>query len=172
MVWCESKWRPVLKYNFLDSYLFCVQNFCCIVLKDSLICFADRGEGGNGTGVYADISFHEFYIFFFYLFIYFIFILFFLYCFFTHDIYPHPHPRPTTTTHDPRPTAFSYTRPVPVGRPFKFKYCHASGRLGKVRLRPRRPHVSGCFWIRNFFTLGTRGFSRVRREFSVLAEGR
>ena len=61
--------------------------------------------------------------------------------------------------------------PAPVRRPFKWKYCHASrrgGRLGKVRLRPRRPHVSGCFWIRNFFYPGyQRFFSRAAGIFGV-----
>ena len=61
--------------------------------------------------------------------------------------------------------------PAPVRRPFKWKYCHASrrgGRLGKVRLRPRRPHVSGCFRIRNFFYPGYhRFFSRAAGIFGV-----
>ena len=101
---------PVRKYNFLDSFLFCfVYNiFAVLYLRIRLFALLTAGKR-NGTGVYAEISFHEFHHFSFYLFIYFIFILFFLYFLFTHDIYPHPHPRPTTCTHDPRPTTFSYT---------------------------------------------------------------
>ena len=43
-VW-ETKWQLVRRYNFLDSYLFCVQNLCCTALEDSLIPFTDRVEG-------------------------------------------------------------------------------------------------------------------------------
>ena len=87
--------------------LFRVQNFCCIVLA-----LLTSGKG-NGTDVYAEISFPEFYNFF-------PFILFSFYFFFTFYLptsFTHPHdPRPTPTTHDlyPRLTThdISYT-PVP-----------------------------------------------------------
>ena len=99
---------PVRKYNFLDSFLFCfVYNiFAVLYLRIRLFALLTAGKR-NGTGVYAEISFHEFHHFSFYLFIY-LFILFSLYFLFifylptptptTHD----PHPRPTTSTHDPR----------------------------------------------------------------------
>ena len=91
----------------------------------------------NGTGVYAGISFHEFYTFFlfnllicsfFVLFSYFFYSfsipvtftrgdlyfikLIFLFYFSILFFYPRhlPTPTPTPTTHDPRPTTFSYTR--------------------------------------------------------------
>ena len=104
---------PVRKYNFLDSFLFCfVYNiFAVLYLRIRLFALLTAGKR-NGTGVYAEISFHEFHHFSFYLFIYFIFTLFFIYPRHlptptptTHD----PYPRPTTSTHDPRPTTFSYT---------------------------------------------------------------
>ena len=110
---------PVRKYNFLDSFLFCfVYNiFAVLYLRIRLFALLTAGKG-NGTGVYAEISFHKFYHFSFYLFIYlfiyliyFIFILFFLY-FFLPTTFTHTHthdPRPTTHTNDPRPTTFSYT---------------------------------------------------------------
>ena len=86
--------------------------FAVLYLRIRLFALLTAGKG-NGTGVYAEISFHEFYHFSFYLFVYlfvcFIFILFFLYFFFTHDIYPHPHPRPTT--HDPPHLATLCIRP-------------------------------------------------------------
>ena len=90
---------PVRKYNFRDSFLFCfVYNiFAVLYLRIRLFALLTAGKG-NGTGVYAEISFNELYHFSFCLFIYFI--LFFFIFFFTHDIYPHPHPRPTPTTHD------------------------------------------------------------------------
>ena len=81
MVWkhevCETKWRPILKYNFLDSYLFCFvyKIFVVLYLRIRLFALLTAGKR-NGTGVYAEISFPEFTH--------------------THD------PRPTT--HDPRPT--------------------------------------------------------------------
>ena len=85
---------PVRKYNFLDSFLFCfVYNiFAVLYLRIRLFALLTAGKG-NGTGVYADISFNEFYHFsFIYLFISF----YFFFTFFTPDIY-HTH------THDPHP---------------------------------------------------------------------
>ena len=83
--------------------LFRVQNFCCIVLA-----LLTSGKG-NGTGVYAEISFPEFYNFFlFILFSFYFFFTFYLPTTFTHT----RDPRTTPTTHDldPRPTILSYTR--------------------------------------------------------------
>ena len=111
-MWDKITTQAKIQFSWFLFVLFCVQNFCCIVLKDSLICFAAEGEWYwcvRGDFVFWILQFFS---------IYFIFILFFLYFLFTHDIYPHPHPRPTThthdprplpTTHDPRPTTFSYT---------------------------------------------------------------
>ena len=149
---CETKWRPVLKYNFLDSYLFCFvfKIFAVLYLRIRLFVLLTVGKGGMVLVCTRRFRFMNF-TFFPHLFIY-LFSFYFSFTFFLPTTFTHTH----NHTHDPRPlpTAFSYTRPVPVRRPFKFKYCHASrrgGRLGKVRLRPRRPHVSGCFWIRKFF---------------------
>ena len=121
-----EKMTPVRKYNFLDSFLFCFvyKMFTVLYLRIRLFALLTAGKG-NGTGVYAEISFPEFYNFFlfilfsFYFFftffyprhlpiptlrflnftffsIYFIFILFFLY-FFLPMTFTHTH------THDPRP---------------------------------------------------------------------
>ena len=76
-----------------------VQSFfyeCPFVLKDSLICFADRRKG-KLIGDFRLMNFTTFCLI----------SICFLDNFFTHDIYPHP--RPTTSTHYPRPTTFSYT---------------------------------------------------------------
>ena len=118
-----EKMMPARKYNFSILFLFCfVYNiFAVLYLRIRLFALLTAGKG-NGTGVYAEISFHKFYHFSFYLFIY-LFISFILFSFYfsftffyprhlptptptTHD----PHPRPTTSTHDPRPTTFSYTQ--------------------------------------------------------------
>ena len=52
---------PVRKYNFLDSFLFCfVYNiFAVLYLRIRLFALLTTGKR-NGTGVYAEISFHEF----------------------------------------------------------------------------------------------------------------
>ena len=77
---------PLRKYNFLDSFLFCLVYKIFAVLYLALIrLFALLTVGkGNGTGVYAEISFPEFYNFF-------LFILFSFYFFFTFYL-------PTTST--------------------------------------------------------------------------
>ena len=95
---------PVRKYNFLDSLLFCFvyKMFAVLYLRIRLFALLTARKG-NGTGVYGEISFHEFYHFSFYLFVYLLYFHFiFSLLFFTHNIYPHPHPRLTTYTHDPR----------------------------------------------------------------------
>ena len=103
---CETKLRPMLKYNFLDSYLFCFvyKIFAVLYLRIRLFALLRKG---NGTGVYAEISFSEFYNFFlFILFSFYFFFTFYLPTTFTHT-HTHTHdPRPTPTTHDlyPRPT--------------------------------------------------------------------
>ena len=82
----QGSLTPVRKYNFLDSFLFrfVYKIFAvCIVLKDSLICSVDRGNGEWYWCIHGD---------FVSWILHFIFSLLF--------IYPHPHPRPTT---------FSYT---------------------------------------------------------------
>ena len=101
------------------SFIFHLNVFQCpFVQEDSVICFADRGEGEQEQGMGNRFSFHEFYNFLLFSFV--IIIIFLKTVFFpttiTHTQDPHLRPTPTThdlyprpTTHDPRPTIFSYT---------------------------------------------------------------
>ena len=93
---------PVRKYNFLDSFLFCFvyKIFAVLYLRIRLFALLTAGKG-NGTGVYVEISFPEFYNFF-------LFILFSFYFSFTFYL-----PTPAPTTHDPRPTTHD-PRPTPT----------------------------------------------------------
>ena len=99
---CETKLRPMLKYNFLDSYLLCFvyKFFAVLYLRIRLFALLTAWKG-NGTGVYAEISFPEFYNFFlFILFSFYFFFTFYLPTTFNHThthTHTHdPHPRPTT----------------------------------------------------------------------------
>ena len=89
--------------------------FAVLYLRIRLFALLTAGKG-NGTGVYAEISFHEFYHFSFYLFVY-LFIYLFIYLFYFHFIfsllffYPRHLPTPTPTTHDPRHLATLCIRP-------------------------------------------------------------
>ena len=96
----------MLKYNFLDSYLLCFvyKFFAVLYLRIRLFALLTAWKG-NGTGVYAEISFPEFYNFFLFILFHFIFSLVFIYP----RHLPTSTPTPTTHTHDPRPTTFSYT---------------------------------------------------------------
>ena len=80
----QGSLTPVRKYNFLDSFLFrfVYKIFAvCIVLKDSLICFVDRGNGEWGMVLVYTWRFR--------------FLNFTFYFFFTFYL-----PTPTPTTHD------------------------------------------------------------------------
>ena len=121
MVWkhevCETKWRPILKYKFLDSYLFCLvyKIFAVLYLRIRLFALL-TAEKGNGTGVYAEISFPEFYNFF-------LFILFSFYFFFTFYL-------PTTFTH----THTHDLYPRHLATLIKFPFLLAKGVISTVRV--------------------------------------
>ena len=70
----------MLKYNFLDSYLLCFvyKFFAVLYLRIRLFALLTAWKG-NGTGVYAEISFPEFYNFFLFILFHFIFSLLFIY---------------------------------------------------------------------------------------------
>ena len=108
MVWkhevCETKWRPILKYNFLDSYLFCFvyKIFAVLYLRIrlfNLLCWP-RGRG-MVLVCRRRFRFLYFTIFFYLFYCHFIFSLLF--------IYPRHLPTPTPTTHDPHPLSTTST---------------------------------------------------------------
>ena len=82
------------------------------VLEDSLIYFADRGEGEQDWYVRGDFRFMNFTTF---CYLIFNFLLYLEDFFFTHDIYPHPHPRPTTFSYTRRRTFAAHARTLFVG---------------------------------------------------------
>ena len=93
------------------SFIFHLNVFQCpFVQEDSVICFADRGEGEQEQGMGNRFSFHEFYNFLLFSFV--IIIIFLKTVFFPRQLptptthTQDPHLRPTPTTHDlyPRPT--------------------------------------------------------------------
>ena len=90
---------------------------CPFVLDDSIICFADRGEGEQDW--YVPRDFCNFLLFNFF---------FFGRHFFTHDIYPHPHPRPLPTTHDSRHLAT-----LRQSQPFPEQIYNQNGSQGRLR---------------------------------------
>ena len=99
--------QPAIGLHGVQSFLY-ERPF---VLKDSLICFADRGKGEQDWHVRGDFRFMNFTTFCLLIFKFYNFLFFWENYFFTHDIYPHPHPRLTTSTHYPRHLATLYFSP-------------------------------------------------------------
>ena len=83
------------RVSFGDFSLKCLL-VSVFVLKNSLIRFADRGEGEQDWYVRGDFRFMNFTTF---CYLIFNFLLCLEHFFFTRDIYPHPHPRLTTSSH-------------------------------------------------------------------------
>ena len=113
----------------LNAFLVSVQ-----VLKDSLISFADRGEGEQDWYVRGDFGFMNFTTFCYLIFNFLLCLEdFFLTTTFTHAHTHDPrpttsthYPRPTTSTHYPRPTTFSYT-PLAESSQNGGKHCTCPG---------------------------------------------